>query len=766
MDPTRAILSSVNDQPVSILPIGGSPRQPLESTGKAAHQPGELYRPSFTCAQINESTNIDCMVLAIHDKLVGWKVLDLDAQCVHTHQRVTIHARQIASQEPFVCGRSYAMRCLRVVSQPHETMPAPANQALRIARPLACARRSADPRLTVLEFSCLNTQAASPLNFRGTVPRPYCQACLTLGKEADPLCLCPSPSNIPLTITELCAGIGCFSIAGCTIGMKPCFAMDKDLEAVSAFNDNFPCVCIQACITSKAWWHSVPPCRVITAGFPCQPYSGAGNQRGLADPRGGAIINGLLCFIDSFRPEAGVLENVDKFRLLFHGACMWHLVCALCKLGYHVSWTTRNVSSLKPQFRLRVIILFLRADIAKQPIIAPELPTFRSTVASQRVLFSTDELRSLPADYHQWAQIDGKTLALYENLPWAGYQRIVSDAMRLVPTIMASITKAHEYDCTGHGGPHGFYAISNGQPRWLHPRELARLQGIPESFRLADCYSSACAMIGNSVPPVLVLFELCIISQLLLPEQSLQPEATLAQLAAASMGPLLPRLSTPSEACAMAERLTDTAPANHHASAAPAALQQPGTGLAEHASGSHLTSTARPPEVLCPCIKPCATAAQPAAHSNPHALVVSLQSGLVSMLVPTTLVDLDAFLSGRRLCGRGTWCRTQMAPAGQLLATGRAARDPDLIHAFLFISALVSTAFHAPISWAPNHLERSLLRLVCAADTHGNSATVLQISTWLHRQKAALPVYVGMDLIRCGSPRPIRILSEHLASAA
>jgi DNA (cytosine-5)-methyltransferase 1 len=53
---------------------------------------------------------------------------------------------------------------------------------------------------------------------------------------------------------------------------------------------------------------ALPPCDLLLAGFPCQPYSTAGKKKGLSDPR--ALIRKTLDLIEGEPPRAVILENV------------------------------------------------------------------------------------------------------------------------------------------------------------------------------------------------------------------------------------------------------------------------------------------------------------------------------------------------------------------------------------------------------------------------------------------------------------------------
>ena len=50
----------------------------------------------------------------------------------------------------------------------------------------------------------------------------------------------------------------------------------------------------------------------LTAGFPCQPFSIVGRQKGFNDPRGNLFFE-IARVVDVKRPPIIFLENVTKF---------------------------------------------------------------------------------------------------------------------------------------------------------------------------------------------------------------------------------------------------------------------------------------------------------------------------------------------------------------------------------------------------------------------------------------------------------------------
>ena len=119
---------------------------------------------------------------------------------------------------------------------------------------------------------------------------------------------------------------------------------------------------------------------IVTAGFPCQPFSNSGRKLGLKDPRG-RFYNRIEEIIRHFDAKSFILENVpgmtknggghrmsvlaDEPQLI--GRTMQVLEKKLAKLSdYHVRWFEVDSSLLgSPQVRRRVYIVGVRKDLAE-----------------------------------------------------------------------------------------------------------------------------------------------------------------------------------------------------------------------------------------------------------------------------------------------------------------------------------------------------------------------------------------------------------------
>lgn len=103
---------------------------------------------------------------------------------------------------------------------------------------------------------------------------------------------------------------------------------------------------------TKVDWGSVPPIDILTAGYPCQPFSQAGHRKGTNDER--HLWPHVLNAIKHLRPRAAFFENVRG-----------HLTCGfaevledLASIGWDAEWTVNRASDVgAPHHRERLFIL-------------------------------------------------------------------------------------------------------------------------------------------------------------------------------------------------------------------------------------------------------------------------------------------------------------------------------------------------------------------------------------------------------------------------
>jgi DNA (cytosine-5)-methyltransferase 1 len=89
----------------------------------------------------------------------------------------------------------------------------------------------------------------------------------------------------------------------------------------------------------------VPEHDLLCAGFPCQPFSKSGAQRGFMDDTRGTVFHTLAKILECRRPRLVFLENVGNFERHDGGNTWQHVQSILRALGYDVRATTQVGSS-------------------------------------------------------------------------------------------------------------------------------------------------------------------------------------------------------------------------------------------------------------------------------------------------------------------------------------------------------------------------------------------------------------------------------------
>ena len=114
---------------------------------------------------------------------------------------------------------------------------------------------------------------------------------------------------------------------------------------------------------------AVPRCRIYTAGFPCQPFSSAGQGLGLDDPRRNVFF-GSRDYIDTQRPDIFILENVSGLEKLEGGRVLAMFMDLLRFIGggaYVVSEFLLNSEDFAvPHHRIRLYIVGRRRELIQE----------------------------------------------------------------------------------------------------------------------------------------------------------------------------------------------------------------------------------------------------------------------------------------------------------------------------------------------------------------------------------------------------------------
>ena len=162
-------------------------------------------------------------------------------------------------------------------------------------------------------------------------------------------------SNKKITFIDLFAGIGGFRIALENLGMKCLFSSEINRQCQLTYRLNFnefP----RGDIT-KIKKEDIPDHDILTAGFPCQPFSICGTKKGFNDTRGTLFFN-ISRIIKNKNPKVILLENVKHLKYHNKGNTLKTILCSLEKLGYKTSWKILNAKDFGvAQNRERIIII-------------------------------------------------------------------------------------------------------------------------------------------------------------------------------------------------------------------------------------------------------------------------------------------------------------------------------------------------------------------------------------------------------------------------
>jgi DNA (cytosine-5)-methyltransferase 1 len=163
---------------------------------------------------------------------------------------------------------------------------------------------------------------------------------------------------------DLFAGVGGFHAALAGMGGKCVYAAEIDPAAAAVYERNWGLNPLRdLTLDANDDVMNVPPHDVLTAGFPCQPFSKSGSQRGMEETRGTLYWN-ILKIIQAHHPKVVLLENVRNLAGPRHTHEWDVIIETLRQEGYHVSDTPALFSPHllapeyggRPQVRERVFI--------------------------------------------------------------------------------------------------------------------------------------------------------------------------------------------------------------------------------------------------------------------------------------------------------------------------------------------------------------------------------------------------------------------------
>lgn len=295
-----------------------------------------------------------------------------------------------------------------------------------------------------------------------------------------------------MKIVSLFSGIGGLDQGFIDAGYDVIWANDFDKYAAHTYNKNNPEGVMHLGDINEIPLDSIPKHDVLIGGFPCQPFSMMGEQRGFEDTRGTLFFR--IAEIINYQVENGcapkviVLENVR--RLLTHDKnnTFTTIKRALEGLGYKVFYSVLNSADYGvPQVRNRLfIVCFRNQEIEFEFPPAEELKLSMHDILEKEV----DEKFYLSDKVKPTILSDGT----------GGY--VAKSEINQSPARPLCATMAKMHRACQDNYYSDDYILGNGDTeriRKLTPRECARLQGFDDDFVIDVSNAQAYKQFGNAV---------------------------------------------------------------------------------------------------------------------------------------------------------------------------------------------------------------------------------------------------------------------------
>jgi DNA (cytosine-5)-methyltransferase 1 len=182
---------------------------------------------------------------------------------------------------------------------------------------------------------------------------------------------------------DLFAGIGGFRLALESIGGECVFSSEWDKYAQMTYKANFGDI-PHGDIT-QIEPSSIPDIDILTAGFPCQPFSSIGKREGFEHPTQGTLFYDVVKILKEKKPKAFILENVEGLVTHDVGKTLKIILDTLSvsvngqylffsqpDVRYHVFWSILDAKEYGvPQVRKRIFIVGISEDISR------DVPNFK-----------------------------------------------------------------------------------------------------------------------------------------------------------------------------------------------------------------------------------------------------------------------------------------------------------------------------------------------------------------------------------------------------
>ncbi len=292
---------------------------------------------------------------------------------------------------------------------------------------------------------------------------------------------------------DLFAGLGGFRIALESLGAKCVYSNEWDEPVREVYANNFGDI-PEGDIT-QVDENSIPEHDILCAGFPCQPFSISGKQRGFEDSRGTLFFD-VARIVKAKKPKIVFMENVKNFASHDDGKTLSVVKATMEELGYKFHQKVLNAVNFGiPQKRERIYMVCFRNDLNIKDFTFPKPFPLKRHVGDF-LLEDENQVKDLYIERPD-TYFNGVEDNQYSNKPIRlGIVNKGGQGERIYSIKGIAIT------LSANGG--GIFAktggyLINGKTRKLHPRECAGIMGFPDSYKICKKANQAYKQFGNSV---------------------------------------------------------------------------------------------------------------------------------------------------------------------------------------------------------------------------------------------------------------------------
>lgn len=299
-------------------------------------------------------------------------------------------------------------------------------------------------------------------------------------------------NNKKLKMIDLCAGTGAFTYAfEQTKLVKTVFANDFEPASEIIYNLNFKhkLTLDNICDIDVK---EIPEHDILTAGFPCQPFSIAGKQKGFNDKRSNVFWK-IMEIIKYHSPQCVVLENVKNLITHDDGNTFKTIKNSLKKEKYNIVYKILNTSDITdiPQHRERIYIVCVKD---KKILNKFNLDFEKTKKKSIKKMLSKDKIDDKYYYDNKKNKIHKMIMEVVTNSNSVyQFRRIYvrENKNNECPTLTANM---------GSGGHNVPIILDGKMPRKLIPRECFNFQGFPKKYKLPELSNSKLyKLAGNAV---------------------------------------------------------------------------------------------------------------------------------------------------------------------------------------------------------------------------------------------------------------------------